>query len=71
MAGGSERRPFEIKTTLSETHYNAMLDVCEALGMTQAGYVRQLILRDIIQSQALVQQMSEISERPRSGRKRT
>ena len=64
-------KPFEVKTTLSETHYNAMQDVADALGMTHAGYVRQLILRDIIHNQALVQQMAEIAERPRTGRNQT
>lgn len=68
MAGDSERRPFEIKTTLSEAHYNAMLDVCEAMGLTQAGYVRMLILRNVIESQSLVEQMTALAERPRTGR---
>lgn len=69
MAGG-DRRPFEVKTTLSESQYNAMLDVVEALGLSQAGYVRQLILRDILQNQELVEQMSAIAKRPKKGRKR-
>jgi len=70
MACRGERRPFEVKTSLSEDHYNAMLDVVDALGMTQAGYVRQLILRDIIQNQVLVEQMAAIADRPKKGRKR-
>ena len=70
MAGSGDKRPYEIKTSLGEAQYNAMLQVCEALGMTQAGYVRQLILRDIIQSQALVEQMAEIVESPKTGRNR-
>ena len=70
MASNGDRRPYEVKTHLSEGHYNAMLDVVEALGLSQAGYVRQLILRDLIASQELVEQMSAIAERPKRGRKR-
>lgn len=68
MAGDSERRPFEVKTTLSEAQYNLMLDVCEALGFSQAGYVRHLILRDIASTRDLVEQMAALAERPRTGR---
>ena len=60
----------EVKSTLSESHYAAMLDVVEALGLTQAGYIRQLILNDIVAKKALVEHMAEIQERPRRGRKR-
>ena len=70
VAGNSERRPMEVKSTLSESHYAAMLDVVEALGLTQAGYIRQLILNDIVAKKALVEHMAEIQERPRRGRKR-
>ena len=62
-------REFEVKTALSQAHYNAMLEVLEANGMTQAGYIRHLILRDIYQSQDLVEQMAAISERAKNGRK--
>ena len=71
MAGSSDRRPIEVKTTLSESHYNLMLDVCEALGLTQAGYIRNLILLDIVEKQQLVDQMAEIAERPRQARRRS
>lgn len=70
MAGAGDTRPMEVKTSLSEGHYNAMLEVVEALGMTQAGYVRQLILLDICEKQDLVEQMAKIAERPKTGRKR-
>ena len=70
MSGVSERRPIEIKTTLSERHYNMMLEVCEALGLTQAGYIRQLIMLDIVEKQQLVEQMAEIGERPKPARQR-
>jgi len=62
-------REFEVRTALSEPHYNAMLEVLEANGMTQAGYVRHLILRDVVQSQHVVEQMNAISERARLARK--
>ena len=70
MAQASDRRPIEVKTTLSESHYNLMLDVCEALGLTQAGYVRSLIHRDIVEKQQLVEQMAELAERPKPARRR-
>ncbi len=70
MPRRGNRQPYEVKTSLAEPHYNAMLDMCEAFGMTQAGYVRQLILRDIIQSQVLVEQMAEIADRPKRSKKR-
>ena len=62
-------KDFEVKTALSEAHYKAMLEVLEANGMTQAGYVRHLILTDIYRSQDLVSQMSAIAERAKKGRK--
>ena len=63
-------KDFEVKTALSEAHYSAMLEVLEANGMTQAGYMRHLILRDIYQSQDLVEQMTVIAERAKSGWKK-
>lgn len=70
MAGNADKRPFEIKTSLSENHYQAMLEVCEALGLTQAGYVRQLILNDIVEKRVLVEQLTAIVERPKKGKRR-
>lgn len=71
MACNGDKRPFEVKSSLSEPHYQAMLDVVDALGLTQAGYIRQLILRDIIQNQDLVEQMAALADRPKRGRKRS
>lgn len=61
-------KDFEVKTALSEGHFRAMQEVLEAKGMTQAGYIRHLILQDIYKSQELVSQMNAISERAKTGR---
>ena len=60
--------PIEVKTTLGEAQYNTMLKFCEALGMTQAGFVRQAILEDMARKHALVDQLSEIVESPKPDR---
>ena len=62
-------KDLEVKTALSEADYRAMLQVIEAKGMTQAGYIRHLILRDVCDSQSLVSLMSEIRGRAESGMK--
>jgi hypothetical protein len=56
-------KDFEVKTQMSEPHYRAMLKVIEAKGLTQAGYVRHLVLKDIYESDDLVSQMAEITSR--------
>ncbi len=56
-------KDFEVKTHLMDGHYRAMLRVIEAKGLTQAGYVRHLILQDIVKSDDLVSQMNEITNR--------
>ena len=68
MVVNAQARVMEVKTSLSESHYNAMLEVIDALGMSQAGYIRTLILRDICQSQELVERMAAITARSRTGR---
>lgn len=60
-------KEFDARTQLSDFQYKAMLQVIEAKGLTQAGYIRQLILKDIVASQDLVDQMSAIKERVISG----
>ena len=66
----ADDRVIEVKTTLSESHYRAMLEVADALGMTQAGYIRTVVLKDVCQSQELVERMAAITARARNGRKR-
>ncbi len=63
-------KDFEVKTMLSEGQYRAMIEVMEATGMTQAGFVRHLILREIARSEDYVAQISAITERAKNGRKR-
>ena len=56
-------KTLEAKTMLSDGVYNAMLEVIEAKGLTQAGYIRQLILEDIVKSQEYVSQIQSITDR--------
>lgn len=67
---GNGTGPIEVKTTLPEDHYNAMLKVSEALGETQAGFVRRAILAFILESQTQIEHLAEIIESPKTGRKR-
>ncbi len=60
---------YEVKTSLSEGQYKAMMEVMGANGMTQAGYLRHLILQDIYKSQDLVEQMQRITLRAENARK--
>ena len=62
-------KEFEVKTNLSEGHFIAMQQVIESKGMTQAGYIRHLILKDMYESQDLVSQMNEITDRAKRGQK--
>lgn len=61
-------KDFEAKTTLTDGQYNAMLLVVEAKGMTQAGYIRHLILQDIASSQDYVALINEITGRSETTR---
>ena len=61
-------KDFEVKTALSDGQYNAMLKVIEAKGMTMAGYVRHLILIDIVKSQDHVAQINALTERAKMGK---
>jgi len=56
-------KDFEAKTTLTDGQFNAMLTVVEAKGMTQAGYIRHLILQDIANSQDYVALINDVTER--------
>ena len=56
-------KTLEAKTMLSDGIYNAMIEVIEAKGLTQAGYIRQLILEDIVKSQEYVSQIQSITDR--------
>ena len=62
-------REFEVKTMLSEGHYKMMAKALKANGMTQAGFVRHLILRYLYESQDYVVQMNaaERAETERAG----
>jgi len=62
-------KDFEVKTMLDEGQYKAMMQVIEAEGMTQAGFVRHLILREIARSQDYVAQIAAITERAKTGMK--
>ncbi len=62
-------KDFEAKTSLTDGQYKAMLEVIEAKGMTQAGYIRHLILNDIYKSQDLVEQMQLITSRSKTAKK--
>ena len=62
-------KDFEVKTMLDEGQYKAMMQVIEASGMTQAGFVRHLILREIARSQDYVAQIAAITERAKTGLK--
>ncbi len=56
-------KALEVKTQLADGQYAAMLEVVEAKGMTQAGYIRHLILQDIAKSQDYVALINGITER--------
>lgn len=71
MVANAQPRVIEVKTSLSESPYSAMLEVIDTLGMSQAGYIRTLILRDICLSQDLVERMAKITARLKPGRKQT
>lgn len=62
-------RDFDVKTQLSEKEYKAMMRTIEAKGLTQAGYFRQLILNDIVNSDSLVSRINAILERDETGQK--
>jgi len=64
-------RDTEVKTTLSWDEYRAMEVVVSVKGMTQAGYLRHLILQDICDSQDLVSQMQDVLSRVKTGQKTT
>lgn len=61
-------KDFEAKTTLTDGQFNAMLVVVEAKGMTQAGYIRHLVLQDIANSQGYVALINEITSRSETTR---
>lgn len=61
-------KDFEAKTTLTDGQFNAMLMVVEAKGMTQAGYIRHLILQDIASSQSYVALINDITGRAETTR---
>ena len=64
-------KTLEAKTMLSDGVYNAMLEVIEAKGLTQAGYIRQLILEDIVKSQDYVSQIQSITDRAEKEKKQS
>ena len=64
-------KTLEAKTMLSDGVYNAMLEVIEAKGLTQAGYIRQLILEDIVKSQEYVSQIQSITDRAEKEQKQS
>mgnify|MGYP001029930968 FL=1 len=61
-------KDFEVKTALTDGQYNAMLRVIEAKGMTQAGYIRHLILQDVANSQDYVALITGITESAETGK---
>lgn len=65
---GSGAGPIEVKTTLSEVQFNTMLKFCEALGVTQAGFIRQAVIEDMARKHALVEQLADLFEIPETGR---
>jgi len=62
-------RDLDVKTTLADDEYRAMEAVIAAKGMTQAGYLRHLILTDICNSQDTVSKISSILESVKSRHK--
>ncbi len=63
----SKVQEIEMKTKLTEGQYLAMEQVREAKGLTKAGYLRHLIVQDVVDSQDLVSQMNDIEERAKKG----
>ncbi len=59
-------KDLEVKTHLTDGQYAAMKHVVEAKGLTQAGYVRHLILADIAKSEDLVSQMQRLTSRAKT-----
>ncbi len=62
-------KDLEVKTHLTDGQYAAMKNVVEAKGLTQAGYVRHLILCDIAKSEDLVSQMQRLTSRAKTAPK--
>ena len=59
----TEKKDIVVKTTLTESQYKAMTEVREAEGMTEAGYLRHLVLHHVVESQDKVSRMREILDR--------
>ncbi len=61
-------KDLEARTTLTDGQYNAMMKVIAAKGMTQAGYIRHVILQDIAQSQDYVALITAVTEASETGK---
>lgn len=61
------KRDLDAKTTLTANEYRAMEAVVLAKGMTQAGYIRNLILTDICDSQDTVSKIEGILQSVKRG----
>ena len=58
-----------VKTLLTEGQYKAMTIVVEALGFTESGYLRHLIIQDMAAKEDLVCQMRRLTGTPGNGMK--
>lgn len=50
-----------VKTLLSEGQYKYMKQLIAALGFTESGYIRHLIITDMAAKEALVSQMTRLT----------
>lgn len=60
-------KEFDVKTLLTEGQYKAMHRVIEAKGLTAAGYIRHLVIQDIVSSEDLVSRISALTEMTKTG----
>lgn len=56
-----------VKTHLTDDQSRAMDVVIAAKGLTQAGYLRNLIIKDIVNSQQLLSDVNDIFDRAKIG----
>ncbi len=56
-------KDFEIKFSVTEWQYKAIMRVVDAMGMTVAGFVRHVILHFIVDHEDKVSRMIELTAR--------
>jgi len=58
-------KDFEIKFSVTEWQYKAIMRVCDAYGMTIAGFVRHVLLHYVTEVEDKVSRMIELTGSPK------